>query len=124
MASKEIDKTTGEITGYADFAGEWETVHIESGTQVLFENIGDTFIGKYVGKEVIPFVDKRGTDLTLVQLQFLVRDEPFFINAGYDLRKACEGLEPGKMTRIQLRQLVDTGAPEPMKSYRIDVARD
>lgn len=115
--------TAGEIAGYDDSQFEWETVHTESPDQIVFENIGDTFIGEYLGQETITFQNKKGVEESFVQLLFKVHDQFFVCNAGYDLLKAYEGIPPHTVTRTQLRTLVDVGQESPMKSYRVDQAK-
>jgi hypothetical protein len=101
---------------------EWETVHTEAATQLTFNEVGDTFIGLYIGQETVEFTDKRGLEQDFTQLNFLVGDEPFAINAGYDLVRGFKGIQPSTVVRIQLRKLVDVGQQSPLKSYRVDVA--
>jgi hypothetical protein len=101
---------------------EWETAHIEAPTQLTFDTVGDTFIGLYVGQETVEFEFKGKPD-SFVQLSFLVGDEPFAINAGYDLLRGFKGIPDNTYVRIQLRKLVDVGQQSPLKSYRVDIAK-
>jgi hypothetical protein len=109
---------------------QWETVHTESPDQVTFDDIGDTFIGEYLGFEVIHFVDRDDLDKEFTQLKWRVGDQHYVMNAGYDLLKAFGINDAGEpaiplksICRVQLRTLVDVGQQSPMKSYRVDVAR-
>lgn len=126
MASKEVakaDMTEAQVVGYNPDDFEWETVHTEAPNQVTLDTIGDTFIGEYLGPEVIKFIDKDGEPAQFTQLRYRVHDEIFVINAGYDLLQAYKDVPKGTITRTQLRVLVDVGQPSPMKSYRVDWAK-
>jgi hypothetical protein len=101
---------------------QWETAHIEAPTQLTFDTVGDTFIGLYIGQETVEFEFKGKPD-SFVQLSFLVGDEPYAINAGYDLLRGFKGIPDNTYVRIQLRKLVDVGQQSPLKSYRVDVAK-
>jgi hypothetical protein len=121
-ADDSISLSVSTALSLPDEGFQWETVHTERATQLTFDNVDDTFIGLYIGQEVIEFEGKRGLQEEFTQLNFLVGDEPFAINAGYDLLRGFKGVQPNTFVRVQLRKLVDVGQQSPLKSYRVDVA--
>lgn len=116
-----ISINANAVTSVPDAGFQWETAHVEAPTQITFDTLGDTFIGLYISKEEIEFQGKKGTE-DFTQLRFLVGDEPYAINAGYDLVRGFKNIPTGVYVRIQLRKLVDVGQQTPLKSYRVDVA--
>lgn len=122
MAKQEVAQTGPSTVGYADTGFEWTTVHHEAGTQITFDEIGDTFIGIYTGMDTVNFVDRDGEEKSFTQINWRVGDESFVTNAGYDLVVAYKDVPANSMTRTQLLKLVDVNQASPMKSYRVDVA--
>jgi hypothetical protein len=127
--------------GYAD-TGEyrWDTVHTEAGDQLVFDTVGDLYIGIYAGHEVI-YPDPNNPDPDkakkwFVQLKWTDPDGAKFTNAGYELRIAytettlgsdgqpivTDKIPVGSMTRNELKKLVDVDQQSEMKSFRVDVA--
>lgn len=117
--------------------GAVETVHVEAADQIVFDTIGDLYIGIYAGHEIIyPDPDKK-PDEFFVQLKWTDPTGAKFTNAGYELRNAytvttydSEGrpevtdkVALGSMTRNELKKLVDVDQNDPMKSFRVDIAR-
>ena len=117
-----ISLSTSSALSLPDEGFQWETVHTEAATQLTFDTVNDTFIGLYIGQEEIVFTNKKGLEDDFTQLNFLVGDEPYAINAGYDLLRGMKNVPPNTFVRIQLRKLVDVGQQSPLKSYRVDVA--
>jgi hypothetical protein len=122
-----VSVTTSSDVSLPDEGFQWETVHTEAPTQITFDNVGDTFIGLYIGKETVEFEVKTGKNKgdmeEFTQLSFLVKDEPYAINAGYDLLRGFKNIPENTYVRIQLRKMVDVGQQSPLKSYRVDIAR-
>jgi len=122
--STEIDTVNAPDTvGYSADEFEFETVHTEAPDQIVFDTIGDTYIGKYLGQEVIEFETKKGTTESFTQLKFLDPQGGKVLNAGYDLLQAFKGIQEQSIVRIQLMKFVDVDQESPMKSYRVDVAK-
>lgn len=136
----EVETVDGaSAIGYADSPDfEWETAHVEAGDQVVFDAIGDLLIAVYAGHEII-YPDMEKTPLEFfVQLHWTVPGGSVFANAGHDLTVAyvelaynadgslashIDKVAPGSMTRNEMRKTVDTGKNDPMKSFRVDVAK-
>jgi hypothetical protein len=101
---------------------QWVNVHQEAGDQLIFENIGDQYIGTFTGSEVIT-PDETDPNETFTQLNFMDDGGPKYVNAGYELRQAFKTIERGTVVRITLAKFVRiNNQPSPMKSYRVDVA--
>jgi hypothetical protein len=102
---------------------EWVTVHEEAGDQIIFDTIGDQFVGTYFGSEVVDAPTKENPDNTFVQLKFKNDAGVFVTNAGYELEKAFGKIEPGSLVRITLIKFLNVNQASPMKSFRVDVAK-
>lgn len=106
----------------ADF--DFETSHREAADQIVFDTIGDEFVGEYLGPEEITFTDKDGEEQTFTQLRFQVGDNLYGINAGYELREAYKNIPAGSITRtVYVKDVKITGQQSPMKSFRVDTAK-
>jgi|SRR5215469_464547 len=136
-----------QVVGYDSSQFEWETVHTEAPDQILFESPGDTYIGLYVGWDLIypdpenPNAEK--ANAWFVQLHFTDPSGSKVINTGFDLRRAfldhtnyrewvrdsavkpefTEKIAPQSVTRIQYAKDVDVDQNDPMRSFRVDVAK-
>jgi hypothetical protein len=125
---------------YEEFVayGEAEVVHVEAADQLVFDTVGDRYIGIYAGHELIyPDAQKGDTDKFFVQLKWTDPQGAKFANAGYELRNAyvevtydSEGrptvtdkIPVGSMTYNELMKLVDVDQASEMKSFRVIVAR-
>lgn len=112
-----------EHVGYDPSQFEFTTVHEEAGDQIVFDTIGDEYIGEYMGPEVIEFTNKKGEDESFTQLKFRDPHGVKVVNAGYELRKAFEKIEPGTITRVKyVKDVRISGQESPMKSFRVDEA--
>jgi|SRR5450755_1287490 hypothetical protein len=99
-------------------AVKWQTVVQESGTQIVFDTLGDVFVGQFTGARVV-LAD--GEPFTI--LSFMGTDgQAYQTNAGWKLKAGFEDIEPGTIVRVMYVKDVDTGSPTPMKDFRIDVA--
>jgi hypothetical protein len=104
---------------------EWETVAEGARTSVAFENIGDKLIGIYAGTQ--PVTDEAKGE-TWDQYLFDdceypedVAGENVAVNAGYDLRKALDQIEPHKfLVSVEyVRNIPMKTQPAPMKGFRV-----
>lgn len=106
---------------------EWETVSEESPIGVVFENVGDVFIGKYLGPETIT-TDKpynSDGDTSFDVFLFRGRDEKrYSMPQSYNLMKAMEKVQEGQWCRIEFCAEVETKRGQnPMKDFRVDVRK-
>lgn len=146
-AVETTEPITADVIGYDGTEYEWETVHTEAADQIVFETPGDCYIGLYVGWDLI-YVDPDNpkpekANQWFIQLHFTDPGGAKNINAGYDLRRAYleqtniretaadpsvrpefkEVIPPQSMTRNLYAKDVDVDQNDPMKSFRVDVAK-
>jgi hypothetical protein len=102
---------------------QWTTVSTDESqseeTKVVFEDIGDVFIGTYLGMREIDSESGK-----YKQARF--KDEKgviYFINANYDLRQGLKDVRVNALVRIEFTSEVDTGQAQPMKCYRVQTGR-
>lgn len=119
-----VDK---EMTEFNAAAVQWETAVPETGDQIIFDTIGDVFIGKYLGSR---WVDIEATAKEPASrfkiLMFTGTDgKPYQINSGWKLESAFEStcVPEQSIVRITYVKNVDTGRKDPMKDYRVEVAK-
>jgi hypothetical protein len=122
MAKNEIaksDDTSGEMAAMDWDSVQWQTVVEEAGLQIVFNAIGDEFVGQFNGARHAMNGDDEFTILT-----FRGTDgEAYQTNAGWKLREGFSDIPAGSIVRIKYVKDVETGGPSPMKDFRIDVAR-
>lgn len=105
---------------------EWTEVKTDSmvdETKVVFDTIGDEFIGLYLGMRTQE--DEEGKPYSQIRWSVGEGDatEYYFTNATYGLRQAYKAIRPNTMTRTRYTEDLDTGRPTPMKIFKVDVAR-
>ena len=109
---------SGDLTSWsADDV--WQTVQEESPSRVIFDTIGDVFVGRYTGElhiependEAFDLYTYRGAD-----------GEPYAINQSYNLKQAMDKVSPGDIVRITYIKDIPTKKKQnPMKDFRVDV---
>jgi hypothetical protein len=112
------DEETGQ--DIAEAAEEWQTVSEDEvdETKIVFDTIGDEFIGIYAGPRVIENEDGKFT-----QYRFTVGDEHYFTNAGYSLMRGMSNVPKGSRVRIVFSSERDTQQDSPMKVFTVQVAK-
>lgn len=104
---------------------EWETVAEESGSPIDFDEVGDSFIGHYLGSEIIAPEGWKEEDY-FTQHRFRDGDGNVrTINGGYKLNEALPKVTHGakvRITRTPNVEMSDAGK-NPMKDYRVEVAK-
>jgi hypothetical protein len=104
---------------------EWEfdTLVEESPTMIIFDEIGDVFVGQYVGVEHID--PDNGKDEPFDRFNFRARDGKLYgVNQSYQLVNAMEKVEPGQWIRITYAKDIPTKRGlNPMKDFKIDVRK-
>lgn len=102
---------------------EWENVVEASPSRVIFDTIGDEFIGQFIGEEEID--PGTGEEDVFSLYLFRGRDgELYGINKSYKLAQAMDKIEPGSWVKIQYVKDINTGRGlNPMKDFRIDVRK-
>lgn len=119
----ETENTDMALLTQAPDDWEFETVVTETPTQVILEEKGETFIGRYEGRQTITPDSK--PDKAFDVLVFRGRDDNLYsMSPGYKLEKAFDDIEKESWVRITLMALIDTGYPgNPMKDYKVEVKR-
>lgn len=105
---------------------QWETAVPETGDQIVFDTIGDQFIGLYLGMRGVTVEEKDGRESVFKVLMFTGTDgKPYQINAGWKLESAFDSaaVPERAIVRITYVKDVDTGRNDPMKDYRVEVAK-
>ena len=105
---------------------EWETVVDESPTLVIFDTVGDVFIGQYKGEEHIDQpVNEKGEDQSFDRYIFRGTDgQPYAINKSYKLAEAMSKVDTEDWCRITYVKDIPTNRKlNPLKDFRVDVRR-
>lgn len=125
--------------GYKAEDYQWETVHEEAPDQLIFDTIGDTYIGEYVGHDLIYPEGDGAPEKWFIQLRWRDHEGIKTTNAGYELQTTYVEVQtdnnghvistkdlipPHTMTRTILAKLVDVGQASKMKSFRVDTAKN
>lgn len=114
----EAQYTSPDTTGW-----EWDTIAEESAITVVFDTIGDEFVGQYAGEEHID--PANGKDEPFDRYTF--RDGKgvlFALNQSYKLLEAMKEVQPGQWVRITYVKDIPTGRNlQPMKDFRVQVKK-
>lgn len=99
----------------------WETVAEESADVVKLDNVGDMFIGTYVGLDTI--TPDNGEEFS----RYVFRDRwdgLKAINVSYKLETAMKDISEGDLVRITYaKDIVTKRGLNPMKDYKVERAR-
>lgn len=102
-------------------AEEWTTVADETPAQVIFDTVGDVFVGRFVEKRTLTPNPEQSWD------QFVFRGiedgELYGINSSYSIAKGMETVQPGSVVRLTYVKDVEVGRPSPMKDFKIEVKK-
>jgi len=103
-------------TDWADV--RWSVHTQETGDQIVFDTVGDQFIGMFNGSQK---AEKDGEEFIILTLTG-TDGKPYQTNAGWKLEGAFSDIPSGTVVRITYVKDIDTGQPSPMKDFRVDVA--
>lgn len=117
-------------TNEFDATDGWETIIEESPATVILDEVGDIFIGKFVGVDHVEPEDQPypadHKDYVAFD-QYLFRDREGKLMAIPDSFKLRQGMlgktEPGVLCRIELFQLIESGKGNPMKDFKVQVRK-
>lgn len=103
---------------------EWETVVEGAPARVVFDTIGDSFIGQFIGEEHVdqePAAD--GSDPSFDLFLYRGQDgDRYAINKSYALAEAMVKVEPGQWCRITyIKDIATSRKLNPMKDFKVDV---
>jgi len=101
---------------------EWTSVVEETPNKLDLTEKGQEFYGIYLGTEEITPENTNDDPFTV----HLFREQPggeLYSTSGYKIAKNMKPEHVGHLTRITFMGLVDTGAQQPMKDYRVAVKK-
>jgi hypothetical protein len=114
----------------ADESWEFETVVEESPTVIIFDKIGDQFVGQYRGRETVSFETldaetKQMKTETFDRFTFRARDKQLYaINSSFQLEQGMEKVMEGDWARITYTKDIPTKRGlNPLKDFRIEVRK-
>lgn len=88
---------------------EWTDVETEA--QLSFNDIGEEFIGKFLGWSE--------TKTGIVQAHFENAEGAYFCNVGWSLKIQLKKVQVGSLVRLRYESDQDTGEASPMKIFRV-----
>jgi hypothetical protein len=99
---------------------EWQTVSEDEvdETKIVFDTIGDSFTGIYIGSRTIENDEGKFT-----QYRYKAGDEVYFTNAGYSLMRGMTNVPKGSACRITFSSERDTGRESPMRIFTVEVPK-
>lgn len=106
----------------------WTTVstgEAEPETKIVFDSIGDEFVGVYLGMRVVDPQDITEKPYQQARFQGVGSDEGtvYFTNAGFSLRAGLRDVRKGSLVRLTWESELDTGQSSPMKVFRVEVGK-
>lgn len=109
----------------SDLNDGWETVHEESALRVLFDTIGDQFVGIYIGVDDITPDDGEPFSLFLFRgIEGETTGKVCGINQSYTLKQAMEKVNAGDITRLTyVKDIPTRRGLNPLKDFKVDVKR-
>jgi hypothetical protein len=106
-------------------ADGWTTVSQEAGTRIVFDTIGDVFVGVYEGTRHIVPEDTTKDEFDQQMFRGAGPDDEgvlYCTNGGYSIRAGLAKVEPGTLVRLTyVSDLPAKPGKNPMKDFRIDV---
>lgn len=95
----------------------WEVRQDESPDRLIFDKIGDEYVGLFLG---IVTIQPEDEDEESFQ-QVLLRDDesPKAINAGYKLLQAFQKVQIGEEVKVKYVKDVDVNQASAMKDYKV-----
>lgn len=91
---------------------------VEPEIKIVFDTIGDEFVGTYLGTRTMDNVDGK-----YIQYRFTHENETYFVNGNYSLREGMKNVRAGAKVRLRYVADIDTGQASPMRAFEVAVAR-
>jgi hypothetical protein len=110
MNAKANSTTADEFTDDA----EWEDVETES--QIVFDTIGDEFIGEFVGWS-------ESESKQIPQAHFKNAEGTYFTNCGWSLKQGLKDIKKGTVCRLLYVSTQPTGQATPMMIFKVQTKR-
>lgn len=92
----------------------WEDVDSEA--QIVFDTIGDRFVGTFVGWSES---ESKG----IPQAHFVNDEGKFFVNCGWSLKQQLKDVAKGTLCRLIYVADQDTGQASPMMIFKVQIKR-
>lgn len=100
---------------------EWEEVSGESPDRIIFDTVGDQFIGTFVGFDIINAGDE---PFEVILLESREDGKLYQTSASYKLAQGIRKATPGQVVRITYVKDVPMGpGRNDMKDFTVDVKR-
>lgn len=114
----------GDVSSHPD-DWEWDAVTEESPTRVVFDTIGDQFVGQFIGEMHVQQESNEGEDESFDLYTFRGRDGKLYaVNKSWKIEQGMEKVAEGDW--IRMRYVADIPTKRnlnPMKDIVIDVRR-
>lgn len=102
---------------------EFETLVDETPTRVIFDEIGDVFIGQF--EELRTITPDNGKDESFELLIFRGRDDqPYAVNNSYKMQEAVSLLKSGDWVRLTYTKDIESNKGNPMKDIKVDIRKN
>jgi hypothetical protein len=99
---------------------QWDQATEESPDRIIFDTVGDTFVGTYEGRTTIS--NPKGDDFD--QLLFRGLDHHLYaISPSYKLNIAFQEIKIGTMSKMVYLKDIDVGQASPMKDIQVFTAK-
>ena len=104
---------------------EWTTVSDGTAeqtpeTKIVFEEIGDEFIGEFLGYRNLTDRDS-GQSYTQARFRDVETNEICYTRANHSMREGLDKVSIGALTRIVYVDDTDTGMPSPMRTFTVQM---
>lgn len=113
-----------EMTLLTSAPDEWEfeTVSDESPARIVFEKVGETFVGQYVGMEHIQ--PENGEDPFDLYV-FRGRDGNLYsLNNSFKIEKGMQDVKPDAWVRVTYVKEIPVKKGNPMKDFKVEVRKN
>jgi hypothetical protein len=101
---------------------EWAVVSegsSEPEIKIVFDTIGDQFIGTYLGMREMD--NDQGK---YKQARFETDQGIFFTNANYSMKDGLKSVRIGTVVRLTYKDDMDTGQSQPMRVFSVEAKRN
>lgn len=125
VVAEDIPEIDESLVTTAPDEWEFETVAEESAITVIMEEVGDSFVGQYVGEEhIAPDNDSAKQFEPFDRYTFRGRDNRMYaLNQSYKLSRAMDGVAEGQWVRITLVKFIPSSKGNDIKDYRVEVRK-
>jgi hypothetical protein len=87
-------------------------------TKIVFDTIGDSFTGVYLGLRKI-----ENEEGNFTQHRFAVGEDRYFTNGNHSMNTGLSQVSKGSLVRVTWTGERDTGRPDPMRVFRVEKSK-